>query len=332
MKYNDIPQFVADYLNYKYVVQNRTELTIKNYYTDIKVFLRFLKQSRNLCNKNTDFNDIDVSDISVSVIKSVTLNDILEFLNYTKSERSNEAKARMRKAVSLRQFFKYLTNTKGYFDKSPCDNLELPTPKAALPKHLTVEQAMRLLSQASNISDWQDARDYCMITFFLNCGIRLSELVNINVNDYKETEENTDTVSFIKVLGKGRKERIVYLNNACVEAYKAYMNVRPDVPYEKALFLSRNNKRISNRRVEQIIDDKLKQSGLSDMGFSVHKLRHTAATLMYQNGVDVRVLKEVLGHENLNTTQIYTHVVNEQMKKAMNSNPLADVKNEKKSD
>ena len=163
-----------------------------------------------------------------------------------------------------------------------------------------------------------------MITFFLNCGMRLSELVGINVNDYISTQEGGVQIHRIKVLGKGSKERIVYLNPACVSAYENYMKVRPETK-EKALFISKRLTRISNRRVEQIIDEKLKLSGLSGMGFSVHKLRHTAATLMYQNGVDVRALKEVLGHENLDTTQIYTHVANEQIRNAMNMNPLANI-------
>lgn len=323
MKFNDCPSYLQEYLNYIETVKLRSKLTLKNYYTDIKLFLRFLKVHNGLADEE-DFAGIKIEDVPESLVKKTTLSDILEFLSYTSSERENHAPARARKAVALRQFFKYLTIKKMWFDVSPAQNLELPTPKKSLPKYLTVEQATELLKASSDLKDWTDYRDYCMITLFLNCGMRLSELVGINVIDYISTKEGGEQIYRIKVLGKGSKERIIYLNPACVSAYESYMKVRPDTK-EKALFLSKRMKRISNRRVEQIIDEKLKLSGLSGMGFSVHKLRHTAATLMYQNGVDVRALKEVLGHENLDTTQIYTHVVNEQIRNAMYKNPLGSI-------
>lgn len=325
MKFNDCPAYLQEYLNYIETIKLRSKLTVKNYYTDIKLFLRFLKVSNGL-DEGKDFNELDISDVSEALVKKVTLNDLLAFLSYTSSERDNHAQARARKAVALRQFFKYLTVKKMWFDVSPAQNLELPSPKKTLPKHLTIEQATELLRTCSDFKDWSDYRDHCMITFFLNCGMRLSELVGINVNDYISTQEGGVQIHRIKVLGKGSKERIIYLNPACVAAYENYMKVRPDTK-EKALFISKRLTRISNRRVEQIIDEKLRLSGLSGMGFSVHKLRHTAATLMYQNGVDVRALKEVLGHENLDTTQIYTHVANEQIRNAMNMNPLANIQN-----
>ncbi len=323
MKFDDCPYYLQEYLNYIETIKLRSQLTVKNYYTDIKLFLRYLKISNGLAG-DTEFSEITIEDVPESLVRKVTLNELLSFLAYTSSERENHAQARARKAVALRQFFKYLTVKKLWFDVSPAMNLELPSPKKALPKHLTVEQATELLKACSDFKDWSDHRDYCMITFFLNCGMRLSELVNINVNDFISTKEGGELVHRIKVLGKGSKERIIYLNPACVSAYNSYIKVRPETK-EKALFISKRLTRISNRRVEQIIDEKLKLSGLSGMGFSVHKLRHTAATLMYQNGVDVRALKEVLGHENLDTTQIYTHVANEQIRNAMNMNPLANI-------
>ncbi len=301
----------------------RSELTVKNYYTDIKLFLRYIKKENGLC-ESEEFDEIKIYNVPEELVKKTTLNDLLSFLSYVSSERDNHGKARARKAVSLRQFFKYLTIKKMWFEVSPAQNLELPSPKNALPKHLTIEQATELLKTCSDFKAWEDYRDFCMITFFLNCGMRLSELVGINCNDYMSTSVNNQLVTYIKILGKGDKERIVYLNSACVSAYNNYVSVRPE-SRDKALFISRRGTRISNRRVEQIIEKKLKLSGLSGMGFSVHKLRHTAATLMYQNGVDVRVLKEVLGHENLDTTQIYTHVANEQIRNAIDMNPLADI-------
>lgn len=330
----DSPQYLIDFLDYMSVIKSRSPLTVKNYYCDLRLFLRYLKVHNDSSLDASEFSEISVEDTPESLVRAVTLNDILGFLHFTMDERNNHQKARARKAVSIRQFFKYLTDNKNWFEVSPAAKLELPSPKNALPKHLTVEQANQLLSECSDIKDWADSRDYCIITFFLNCGIRLSELVGISVNDYITTKDTQtgESYAFLKVIGKGNKERIIYLNNACVSAYEAYMKLRPKVQGEKALFLSKRYKRISNRRVEQIIEERLMKSGLSGYGFSVHKLRHTAATLMYQNGVDVRVLKEVLGHENLNTTQIYTHVSDSQIKQAMDKNPLAEVSAPDKTD
>lgn len=323
----DSPKYLSDFLDYMVVIKNRSSLTVKNYYSDLRLFLRYIKQKNDPSLKDVDFSEIKINDVSEELIKSVTLSDILEFLHYTMDERSNHQTARARKAVAIRRFFKYLTDNKQWFDVSPADKLELPSPKHALPKFLTIEQANALLQECSDIKDWTDSRDYCIITFFLNCGMRLSELVGISVNDYITSQDpkTGEKYSFIKVIGKGNKERIIYLNDACISAYEAYIKVRPETKTEKALFISKRLKRISNRRVEQIIEEKLMKSGLSGYGFSVHKLRHTAATLMYQNGVDVRVLKEVLGHENLDTTQIYTHVSDNQIKQAMNNNPLSGI-------
>ncbi len=323
MKYDDCPPYLREYLDYITTIKMRSALTVKNYYTDLVLFLRFLKRKNGLCG-DVDFKEIKVFDVPEETVRAVTLTDLIEFLSYTSSERGNQSKARARKAVSLRQFFKYLTVKKQWFKVSPAQDLELPSPKKALPKHLTVEQATQLLDACSEFRRWEDYRDYCMVTFFLNCGMRLSELVGIDVSDYIRTVMDGQPVTYMKILGKGNKERIVYLNAACVRAYESYLPVRP-ASKDKALFVSRLGKRISNRRVEQIVEEKLNRTGLSGMGFSVHKLRHTAATLMYQNGVDVRVLKEVLGHENLDTTQIYTHVANEQVRGAVEKNPLAGI-------
>ncbi len=324
---NDAPQYLIDFLDYISVIKGRSQLTVKNYYCDLRLFLRYLKIQNTPSLSSVDFSEIAIADTPESYVKKVTLSDITGFLHFTLDSRDNHQKARARKAVAIRQFFKYLTDNKFWFEVSPAAKLELTSPKNALPKHLTIEQANQLLAECSDIKDWTDSRDYCMITFFLNCGMRLSELVGINVNDYiRTTDSDTGkSYSFLKVIGKGNKERVIYLNNACVSAYEAYLKLRPNVQKEKALFLSARSNRISNRRVEQIIEEKLKKSGLSGYGFSVHKLRHTAATLMYQNGVDVRVLKEILGHENLNTTQIYTHVSDNQIKQAMDQNPLSEI-------
>ncbi len=327
-QFNDAPACLKDYLNYLSTIKNRSQLTINNYYSDLKLFIRFLKVKHGLASDG-DFSEISIADTPESIIKNVTLNDALEFLSYTMNERGNQAKARARKAVALRQFYKYLTNNKAWYSASPMLNLELPSPKNALPKHLTLTESEQLLKLAfKDMKDWQDYRDFAMTVLFINCGMRLSELVGLNLNDIIRNIDFSDGKETpfysVKVLGKGNKERIVYLNDQCVAALKNYTQLRPDYKGENALFVSKFGKRISNRRVEQIIEARLQACGLSGKGISVHKLRHTAATLMYQNGVDVRVLKEVLGHENLNTTQIYTHVVNQQLRDAMNNNPIAD--------
>lgn len=332
--YNDAPKPLFEYLNYLSTIKFRSELTILNYYTDLKLFFRFLKRKHGLVDKDMDFSEINISDVTVELIQKVTLNDAMEFLHFTSKERGNNPKARARKAVSLRQFFKYLTDKKELFLKSPMDKLELPSPKSALPKYLSLNECELLLNSLSAPETWSDYRDYCMIVWFLNCGMRLSELVGVNMNDVRKSVDfsTEGDVYLLKVLGKGDKERILYLNNACVIAWQNYLEHRPEIKHEKALFVSRNSKRISNRRVEQIIDNKIKLAGLDGKDISVHKLRHTAATLMYQNGVDVRVLKDVLGHQNLNTTQIYTHVANKQMQQAMNQNPLANKTGDNKKD
>lgn len=338
-KYADAPRLLQDFIYYEQIIKGRSELTVKNYYNDLRTFFRFCKIQNGTAHTE-EFSEIDISDITEKDICSADLQTAQQFLIYMKDEKNNEQKARYRKAVALRQFYKFLTNNKHLFEVSPMANLELPSPKPALPKFLTYEQALEMLS---HIDTPDKKRDYCIVVFFLNCGMRLSELVGINLKDIRKTiGSDGGEVYSLKVLGKGNKERIVYLNDACVNAYLDYVapgESDPDVRMASgrrdmsaqtdALFISRRRTRISNRRVQQIVEECLKSCGLDNMGLSVHKLRHTAATLMYQNGVDVRVLKDVLGHENLNTTQIYTHVSNSQMENAMKNNPLANVKPKK---
>ena len=336
--YDTAPQSIKDFMYYEQIVKGRSELTVKNYYTDLRTFFRFLKIKQGRApNSPDEFSNIDISDITDEDIMSVDLQLAQEFLVFMKTQKGNDQKARYRKGVALRQFYKFLTNNKHMFKVSPMANLELPSPKAALPKYLTLEQSLEMLT---HIDTPDQKRDYCIVVFFLNCGMRLSELVGINLSDIRSTHDaNGNEIYTLKVLGKGSKERIIYLNQACVNAYKDYLapeETDPDIRQaagcrdmsasEDALFLSKRRTRISNRRVQQIVEECFKSCGLDNMGLSVHKLRHTAATLMYQNGVDIRVLKDVLGHENLNTTQIYTHVSNSQMENAVNQNPLSDVK------
>lgn len=341
--YDNAPQALKDFIYYEQIVKGRSELTVKNYYSDLRTFFRYIKIRQGRASSDpSEFSNIDIRDITDDDIKSADLQTAQEFLIFTANERKNDRKARYRKGVSLRQFYKFLTNNKHMFEVSPMANLELTSQKSSLPKHLDLEQAVEMLS---HVETSDKKRDYCIVTFFLNCGMRLSELVGIDLKDIRRTKnaEGEETYT-LKVLGKGNKERIIYLNKACVNAYLDYVapdRTDPEIRAAEglrdmsaptdALFLSKRKTRISNRRVQQIVEECFKNCGLDNLGLSVHKLRHTAATLMYQNGVDIRVLKEILGHASLSTTQIYTHVSSSQMENAMDQNPLAKVK-PKKSD
>lgn len=320
-EFSELPIIIRDYITYMQTIKSRSSATVNEYYTDLRTFFRFLKIKRKLIDDDTEFEKIPLNDIDIDFIKTVSLADAYEFLVFCKSERDNSDKTRARKCSSLRSFFNYLTNKCHLLEVNPMTQLEMPKSKKSLPKYLTLDQSMQLLE---NVDGEYKERDYCILTLFLNCGFRLSELCGLNINDVRS--DNT-----IRVLGKGNKERVVYLNDACISAINAYLKVRPvdGVPKEhkNALFLSRLKKRISNKTVQHIVYQNLEKIGLSGQGYSVHKLRHTAATLMYQYGhVDIRVLKDVLGHENLGTTQIYTHLSNDQIKHAVESNPLADKK------
>lgn len=316
-EFSQLPKTVCEFLNYLDTIQNKSSLTVSEYASDLRIFFRFMKIYKKCVPENTEFNKIDVSDIDIDFISKIEYNDFLYFLAYCKNTRNISSRAMARKITTLRKFFKFLIHNK-YIDENPALELDTPKIKKALPKFLTLEQSRMLLNC---IDGSNKQRDYCIMTLFLNCGIRLSELVGLNLNDITDDGK-------MKVTGKGNKERIVYLNDACQSAIKAYLKVRPvdGVKDKDALFISRNKQRISNRMVQTLVEKYLDRSGLGNMGFSTHKLRHTAATLMYQYGdVDVLLLKEILGHENLSTTQIYTHVSNEQLKDAMGNNPLNNI-------
>ena len=313
------PSFVAEFLNYNSVIKNRSDLTVIEYANDLQTFFRFLKISRGIVSDDTPFEEISVDDITIEMISSVTLNDAYLFLIYCKDERDNNERTRARKATTLRMFYKYLTVQKKLLDENPLQELDSPKIKKTLPKYLTLDESLDLLK---HIDGKFKERDYCIITLFLNCGLRLSELVSLNLSDIRSN--NTMVVT-----GKGNKERTIYLNAACIDAINAYLPFRPvdGVKDKDALFISRQKGRISPKTVQYIVKNTLEKAGLKDRELSTHKLRHTAATLMYQYGnVDVLAIKEILGHESLSTTQIYTHIMDEQLQKAADSNPLSSVK------
>ena len=325
MPYMDCPNILKDYLLYLETVKGRSPKTVNGYYIDLKTFFRFIKKHFNLIPPDVQFADVSIDDIDLDLVKKISLSDVYFFLTYVNRERSNSAITRSRKVSSIRGFFKYLSVNKNLLTENPVKNLEIPGTKKSLPKYLTLEQTIKLLE---SIDSSFKSRDFCIITLFLNCGMRLSELVGINLSDIRE---NT-----LKLLGKGNKERIVYLNDACLTSLADYMQDRillKIITDKNALFLTRHGKRIGNRSVEKIVAKCLKQAGLDNMGISPHKLRHTAATIMYQHGdVDIRVLKEMLGHVSVGTTEIYTHVSSSQLEQAAKSTPLSAIKPSKEKD
>ena len=322
MKKSDLPQLpkvVQEYLNYLIAVKSKSKLTVLEYASDLKLFFCYLVyQSNQDAFDETSIDRINISKLDLDFIKSAKPLDAYSFLKYCVDVRKNDNAARARKVVSIKRFYRYL-KIQGYIDENPMQDLESPKIKKSLPKYLSLDQATDLLSA---VDGKYKQRDYCILVLFMNCGLRLSELVSLNITDIRS--DNT-----LVVTGKGNKQRTVYLNGACVEAINHYMAVRPvdGVKDREALFISRQMNRISPKTVQHIVKVFLDKSGLGNEGFSVHKLRHTAATLMYQYGkVDVLQLKEILGHENLSTTEIYTHVVDDQLRKSVDSNPLNKVR------
>lgn len=318
-----LPSLVRQYLDYLSGVKSKSMLTVLEYGSDLRLFFRYIAKTRGLSDNKTPFDEINISMMSDDVICSVSLVEAYGFLNYCRNERQNDNNARARKSVCIKRFYKYL-EVNGKINVNRIAFLESPQTKKSLPKYLTLEQSVKLLE---SVDGKTKERDFCMLTLFLNCGLRLSELVGINISHIKDN--NT-----LVVLGKGNKERTVYLNQACLNAIEEYLKVRPKdgVIDRDALFISNRKTRISKQSVQKTVENALKKSGLDGLGFSTHKLRHTAATLMYQYGdVDPLQLKEILGHENLSTTEIYTHIHNDQLKQAVDSNPLNDPSNFKKS-
>ena len=326
IKREENPDFLNSFLDYSITMLNKSPNSIKEYNYDLTMFLRFIKLHFHLTDE-TDFKQITINDMTIDTIKSITLDDIHAFLSYLVSEYHSKPTTRARKVSTIRIFFNYLSRKAKLIEVNPAQDLETPKLDKRLPKYLSLEDSRKLLNVTNNEDNRNFKRDYAIITLFLNCGMRLSELVGINIQDIDFSECK------LNVIGKGNKERTIYLNKACMKAIDDYLQVRPKQGVmrdkkqsEKALFLSERKTRISNRTVENIVTKQLYIAGLDIKKYSVHKLRHTAATLMYQYGqVDIRALQELLGHESIATTEIYTHVSNEQVRDAVERNPLADM-------
>ena len=320
------PKCVREFLTYNEAIKNKSSATVDEYFRDLQTFLRYIKLQKGLVDPSVEFDQIKIDDVTIDLIKTIDLYDLHSYLVFCKDDRGNNPTTRARKVSSLRQFFKYLSVQTHQIDENPAELLDAPKLKKSLPKHLTLEDSLKLLNSVKEGNDPHSVRDYCIITLFLNCGLRLSELCRLNVTDIA-------TDGSLRILGKGNKERVIYLNEACRASLLDYLKVRPNegIPadHKNALFISRNKRRISNKTVQHIVYTNLEKVGLGGQGLSVHKLRHTAATLMYQHGgVDIRVLQDILGHENLGTTQIYTHVADAQVKNAIDSNPLSNINKE----
>ena len=325
MDRSDAPQVLRDFLVYHETIRGHSKNTVDEYYLDLRTFFRYLKLTRGLVPRSTELEDISISDIDVPFISKVTLAEIYDFLAFLSRDRIKQpnsaepefgltASSRARKIAAIRSFFKYMTVKAKLLEENPVQDLDSPKLPKTLPRYLTLEESQRLLSAVDGSNK---ERDYCILCIFLNCGLRISELVGMNVNDYRGDS--------LRVIGKGNKERTVYLNDACRAALDAWLEVRRNlVPARvSAMFLSNRRTRISVDSVQVMVKKYLKRAGLDASLYSTHKLRHTAATLMLQNGVDVRTLQEVLGHENLNTTQIYTHIDNAELRTAAAANPLS---------
>ena len=319
------PGFLNDYLTYLDVIRGRSARTVEEYYRDNERFLRWMHCTVNrLPAENAD--TLDLREITVQELSGVTVSLLYDYIRWLRDSRGNTPRSVARRLSAVRSLFKFLTKTKGLLENDPCERLELPSVKKALPRFLTLAESQRMLESTADMPSADPLRDYCIVTLFLNCGFRLAELVGMNVGDIDFYNRQ------VRVLGKGRKERIVYLNDACLAALQEYIASRSNPPEEpSALFLSRNHRRISRRRVQQIVEQALTAAGLGGRGLSTHKLRHTAATLMYQHGhADTLTLKEILGHSSIATTEIYTHLSSERRQDAIDSNPLAGEHRHKK--
>ena len=325
-EFRSFPRFLRDYANYLSAVEGKSEKTICEYLLDLRTFFRYYIMDRDdLDIPIEDLETISISDLTMSDVAKIDTQIIVNFIAYTRNERKNNSSTRNRKLSAIKSFFRHIHNKKHYIDRNPAADIDGIQKSKTLSKYLTVDEAVRLLEAVNSDTESKTRqRDYSIIALFLNTGMRLSELVGLNVESFDPE------ITFVKVLGKGSKERIIYLNNAARDAVISYLRQRLDPRFihtsDHAFFLSARQQRISPKTIQWMVNKYLDLAGLGSKGYSVHKLRHTAATLMYQSGkVDIRVLKDILGHEQLNTTQIYTHLVSKNLEEAMDKNPLSDV-------
>lgn len=322
------PQLLRDFLSYHQTIQGHSKKTVDEYFLDLRTFFRYVKLDKGFVDRRTPLEEISIDDVDLALVRSVTLTDIYSYLSFLSNSRVKNAKnpysgtglmasTRARKVATIRSFYKYLVNKARVLDENPIKELDSPRQRQSLPRFLTLDESIQLLE---SVDGENMERDFCIITLFLNCGLRISEMAGLNMADIRGDR--------LRILGKGNKERIVYLNVACQNAIEDWLEVRSKSgaadPY--ALFITRKHTRITTDGIHYMLKKRFLAAGLDSSKYSAHKLRHTAATLMLQNGVDVRTLQEVLGHEHLNTTQIYTHVDSDSLKSAAEANPLGSMK------
>jgi len=323
---DEAPGIIRDFLVYHETIKGHSRATVDEYYLDLRNFFRYLKMIRGVVPRASDLDEISISDIDLDFVSRVTLAEVYDYLSFLSRDKVRftrarqeeyglNASSRARKISTIRSFYKYLTVKAKLLNENPIQDLDTPKPKKSLPRYLSLEECQQLLRA---VDGKNKERDYCIICIFLNCGLRISEITGLNITDVRPDH--------LRVLGKGNKERIVYLNDATAAALRDYMTLRSTTAAidRNALFLSNRRTRISRESVHAMVKKTLKTAGLDSTKYSSHKLRHTAATLMLSNGVDVRTLQEVLGHEHLNTTQIYTHVDNTELRIAAAANPLSE--------
>lgn len=328
----DAPPILREFLTYHEAIQGHSRKTVDEYFLDLRNFFRYIKIEKGKAPRTAELDDVSIDDVDLDLVRSVGLTDVYSYMSYLSRDRANRpnsdktgyglnASSRARKVATIRSFYKYLTNKAKLISENPMQDLDSPRTKKSLPRYLDFEGSLSLLEA---VDGQFKERDYCILTLFLNCGLRISELIGLNLTDIRDDQ--------IRVLGKGNKERILYLNEACKSAITDYVVARGTIGIidKNALFISQRRTRISKAAVEKLVKKYLTMAGLDSTQYSPHKLRHTAATLMLQNGVDVRTLQEVLGHDHLNTTQIYTHVDNDDLRVAARANPLGSVKRKKK--
>ena len=328
----EAPQILRDFLSYHETIKAHSKRTVDEYFLDLRNFFRYMKQIRDPALSGKSLDEIDIMDVDLDFVASVTLTDIYGYMTYLSRDRVQHhnspnsdyglnAASRARKIATIRSFYNYLTNKTHQLRENPVKDIDSPKLQKTLPKYLTLDESIQLLD---SVDGKNQERDYCILTLFLNCGLRISELVGLNLNDIQDDA--------LRVLGKGNKVRIIYLNDACQDALKRWLAVRRPIQGrdQNALFLSSRDERISRSMVHAMVKKRLGAAGIDSTQYSSHKLRHPAATLMLQNGVDVRAVQEVLGHDHLNTTEIYTHIDNESLRVAAKANPLSHVKKSKK--
>lgn len=311
----EAPALIRDFLVYHETIKGQSRATVDSYYLDLRTFARYLVFSRGLVPRDTDIEDISISDLDTQFFKDVTISEVYDFMAYLSRDRGLASSSRARMVISIKGFFSYLTVKAKVLEVNPVQDMDTPKLRKSLPRYLTLEESQRLL----NVVDGKNReRDYCILCLFLNCGLRISEMVGMNLSDIRADS--------ILIRGKGNKERVVYLNDSACEAINNWLVVRRGIAAidKNAMFLSSRRKRMSVDAIQVMVKKTLTKAGLDSSLYSTHKLRHTAATLMLQNGVDVRTLQELLGHENLNTTQIYTHISNAELQSAARANPLAE--------